>query len=266
LILCAARRRRGRDGGGSSIEAATITQPVQDGEFQVLFAEPELGAGPAAQTVMDRLADRGLRVITTRTREGLRSTIAVHGRSGPGSGTQSAAGSGGSGGAGAGADSMGRLGAGGGTMASPAAGPGARGGPAGAWGAGTQGTGGIPGTPGTPPTGVIPIGAAVLSWELFGTADELSAVLDDIHRLSAPPPVVVLSEADGDDTLPERLAARAAGSFWLRADSPHFVADQVEWLVKTFALRSQVLGALAASGPADQGPAGMQAGTGRGEA
>ena len=31
------------------------------------------------------------------------------------------------------------------------------------------------------------------------------------------------------------------------ADSPHFVADQVEWLVRTYALRSQVLGALAAA-------------------
>jgi hypothetical protein len=71
-------------------------------------------------------------------------------------------------------------------------------------------------------------------------------VIDQLQQLSAPPPVVVVSEQSREQDLPPGLAGRTAGTFWLHADSPHFVADQVEWLVKTYALRSQVLGALAA--------------------
>jgi hypothetical protein len=141
----------------------------------VLFAAPEPGAGPAARTVLDRLADRGLHVVETQSQAGLRSTIAP---------------------------------------ASPECAP--------------------------------PIGAALLSWELFESAGELAAVIDEIQRLSAPPPVVVVSELALEQGVPPGLAGRTAASFWLHADSPHFVADQVEWLVRTYALRSQVLGALAA--------------------
>jgi hypothetical protein len=151
---------------------------------------------------MDRLADRGLRVVTARSREGVRSTIAVNGEA-----------------------------------ATPA-------------GAGSAG----PGPAAAPPASALPIGAALLSWELFSSADELADVLDEIQRLSAPPPVVVLSEQAGDQAVPPALADRTAGAFWLHADSPHFVADQVEWLVRTYALRSQVLGALAAGSGALAGP------------
>jgi hypothetical protein len=184
-----APRLAGRYGGGS-IETATFTQSPPDQEFQVLFAAPGPGAGPAARTVLDRLADRGLRVLTARTCEGLRSTIAVHGRA-------------------------------------PAA---------------------------PPPAGAAPIGAAVLSWEMFDSPGELAAVIDEIGRLSAAPPVVVVSELAQEQAVPSGLAGRTAGTFWLHADSPHFVADQVEWLVRTYALRSQVLGALAASEAATASP------------
>jgi hypothetical protein len=144
--------------------------------------------------VLDRLADRGLRVVTARSREGLRSTIAGHREEGA-------------------------------------------------------------------PAGAMPIGAALLSWELFGSQAELVAVIDDISRLSAPPPVVVVSEEVREQDLPSGLAGRAAGTFWLHADSPHFVADQVDWLIRTFALRTQVLGALAAGGGAPASPgAGLRAG------
>jgi hypothetical protein len=172
---------RGRRNGGGSIETATFSQP-RDREFQVLFGAPGPGAGPAARTVLDRLADRGLHVVTARTSESLRSTIAAHGRAAPASAT----------------------------------------------------------------TSVVPIGAAVLSRELFESPAELAEVIDEIQRLSAPPPVVVVSEQASEQDLPPGLAGRTAGTFWLHADSPHFVADQVEWLVRTYALRSQVLGALAA--------------------
>jgi hypothetical protein len=172
----------------------------------VLFAAPEPGAGPAARTVLDRLADRGLHVVTTQSQASLRSTIARHSQA-----------------------------------AAPA-----------------------------PAACAMPIGAAVLSWELFGSVPELAAVVDDLQRLSAPPPVVVVSELAREQAVPLGLAGRTAASFWLHADSPHFVADQVEWLVRTYALRSQVLGALGGSagdaagdtaastagvGPAGAGPA-----------
>jgi Orn/Lys/Arg decarboxylase-like protein len=190
--MCA--RSRARRYGGGSIETAEFTQSrPHDHEFQVLFAEPEPGAGPAARTVLDRLTDRGLRVITARTREGLRSTIAVHGR--------------------------------------------------------------VAAATEPSPVMPIPIGAALLSWELFDSPRELAAVIDELQKLSAPPPVVVVSEQSREQDLPAGLAGRTAGTFWLHADSPHFVADQVEWLVRTYALRSQVLGALAAADGAAASPA-----------
>jgi hypothetical protein len=194
-VRCAGSRAR-RYGGGS-IETAEFTQSrPHDHEFQVLFAAPEPGAGPAARTVLDRLADRGLRVTTARTREGLRSTIAVQGR--------------------------------------------------------------VEAATGPAPASPIPIGAALLSWELFDSPRELAAVIDELQKLSAPPPVVVVSEEAREQDLPRGLAVRTAGMFWLHADSPHFVADQVEWLVRTYALRSQVLGALAAAGQGTE--AGQSAG------
>jgi hypothetical protein len=196
-VRCAGSRAR-RYGGGSIETAEIIQSRPHDNEFQVLFAEPEPGAGPGARTVLDRLADRGLRVITARSREGLRSTIAVHGRVA--------------------------------AATEPA------------------------------PARPIPIGAALLSWELFDSPRELAAVIDELQKLSDPPPVVVVSEQASEHDLPSGLAGRTAGTFWLHADSPHFVADQVEWLVRTYALRSQVLGALAAAG--QDAEAGTAAGQG----
>jgi hypothetical protein len=199
LTWCAPRLA-GRYGGGS-IETASFTQSPPDHEFQVLFAAPGPGAGPAARTVLDRLADRGLRVLTARTCEGLRSTIAVHGR------VPAAAAAPGT--------------------AQPAA---------------------------APPGSAAPIGAALLSWEMFDSPGQLAAVIDEIGRLRSAPPVVVVSELAQELAIPSGLAGRTAGTFWLHADSPHFVADQVEWLVRTYALRSQVLGALAASQDAPASP------------
>ncbi len=227
------RCRPGRATGGGTIETAALTQ--HDHEYQVLYAGPGLDAEPAVLTVLERLADRGLSVVATGSAESLRSTIAVHGRAGAGRG-------------GAGAPSPARPG-------HSAMGPGSTGsGGAGGGipdGAGASAPGaGAPGPGATPPTSAVPIGAAVLSWELFSTGAELAAVLDEIQQLSSPPPVVVVSERADDYAVPAGLAARTAGWFWLRADSPHFVADQVEWLVRTYALRSQVLGALVgAAGP-----------------
>lgn len=190
--------------------------------------------------MLERLADRGLRVVTTGSAESLRSTIAVHGRAGASrSGTPGPA-------------RPGHPGKGPGNTGSGGAGGGIPDGAvASAPGAGALGPGA------TPPTSAVPIGAAVLSWELFSSAAELVAVLDEIQQLSSPPPVVVISERADDQAIPDELAARTAGSFWLHADSPHFVADQVEWLVRTYALRSQVLGALAAAAgsPAEPGSA-----------
>jgi hypothetical protein len=194
---------RGRRYGGGSIKAATFTQPSshdREHEFQVLFAEPGPGAGPAARTVLDRLADRGLRVVTARTRAALQSTIAGH------------------------------------------AGPAAVSAPP----AGTAGPAGPAGSADAAPPAALPFGVAVLSWELFDSPGQLATMIDEIGHLSAPPPVVVVSEQADEQAVPSGLAGRTAGTFWLHADSPHFVADQVEWLVRTFALRSQVLGALSA--------------------
>ncbi|MGH3276751.1 MAG: Orn/Lys/Arg decarboxylase N-terminal domain-containing protein [Streptosporangiaceae bacterium] len=180
----------------------------------MLFAASEPVVGPGARTVRDRLADRGFRVITVRTGEGLRSTIAVHRRG------EAAAGL------------------------------------AGAAGPGATGAGATDPAASTPPASTIPIGAALLSWEFFSSPGEMAAVLAEIQQLSAPPPVVVISEEADERAVPPELAHRAAGSFWLHADSPHFVADQVEWLIHTYALRSQVLRALAA-GISNQADAGI---------
>ncbi len=145
----------------------------QDQDFPVLFVVPEQGPGPAAQTVADRLYDRGLHVIVARTRDDLRQA-----------GSAQAAGA------------VGR------------------------------------------------IGTAVVSWDLPGAEAELAARLEDVHQLTGQPPVVLLSEGPDEGSVPAPIAGRMTASFWLHADSPHFVADQVEWLVRTYALRSQVVGVL----------------------
>jgi hypothetical protein len=161
-----------------------MQESAEENDYAVLFATPGRGAGPAGQTLADRLVTRGLPVITARTPEDLRSAIAVHSQ-----------------------------------------------------------------------VGAVRIGAALVSWDLLDSESELEAALAEIHRLSEPPPVVLLSEQADERTVPPAVAGRAAGSFWLHADSPHFVADQVEWLVRTYALRSQVLGVLAAESdsPAEPG-------------
>jgi hypothetical protein len=161
-----------------------IQQTLQEHDFPVLLAGTEPGAGPGALTLAERLVARGLRVITTWTREDLRSVIADH------SGM-----------------------------------------------------------------GATRIGVALLSWDRLDAEGELPAVLDEIQLLSEPPAVVLLSEQPREQVVPPAVAGRTAGAFWLHADSPHFVADQVAWLVRTYALRSQVLGALA-------GDAGTAAGMG----
>jgi hypothetical protein len=94
--------------------------------------------------------------------------------------------------------------------------------------------------------GTARIGAALVSWDLLGSEGELAQALDEFHQLSCPPPVVLVSERASERIVPPDVEGRTAGSFWLHADSPNFVADQVEWLVRTYALRSQVLGVLAA--------------------
>jgi hypothetical protein len=175
----------GRDTCGGHVEGAVlIQQTVQEHDFPVLLAGTEPGAGPGALTLAERLVARGLQVITTWTREDLRSAIADH------SGM-----------------------------------------------------------------GATRIGVALLSWDRLDAEGELPAVLDEIQLLSEPPPVVLLSEQPRERVVPPAVAGRTAGAFWLHADSPHFVADQVAWLVRTYALRSQVLGALA-------GDAGAAAGLG----
>lgn len=161
-----------------------MQQTVQEHDFPVLLAGTEPGAGPGALSLAERLVARGLRVITTWTRDDLRSAIADHSR-----------------------------------------------------------------------TGATRIGVALLSWDRLNVEGELQAVLDEIQLLSEPPPVVLLSEQPREQAIPPAVAGRTAGAFWLHADSPHFVADQVAWLVRTYALRSQVLGALA-------GDAGTAAGMG----
>jgi hypothetical protein len=168
-----------------------MQQSVQEHDYPVLLAGSELGTGPAALTLTERLVSRGLRVITARTREDFRSAIAGHA--------------------------------------------------------------GI---------GAARIGVALISWDRLGCEAELQSVLDEIQVLSDPPPVVLVSERADEQAVPPSVAGRTAGAFWLHADSPHFVADQVAWLVRTYALRSQVLGALASDPGAIAGSGGTVAPSG----
>lgn len=80
------------------------------------------------------------------------------------------------------------------------------------------------------------IATALLNWDLFDSGPELASMLDDIGRLNEQLPVVLLSERADEQSVPPAVAERAEGYFWLHADSPRFVAGQVERLVRTHAL------------------------------
>lgn len=90
------------------------------------------------------------------------------------------------------------------------------------------------------------VGAALLDWDMFGSEREFHAVLDDIEAAGARPPVVLLSEEADERSVPAAAAQRADGFFWLHADSPSYVAGQVERLVADYAhkLMSQFLAEL----------------------
>jgi hypothetical protein len=75
------------------------------------------------------------------------------------------------------------------------------------------------------------IGAVLLGWDLLGSAPACDAVLDEIGELGTRPPVALLCEDAAEPAIPARAAQRADGVFWLGADSPHYVARQVERLV-----------------------------------
>jgi arginine decarboxylase len=81
------------------------------------------------------------------------------------------------------------------------------------------------------------IGAALLGWELFSSEREFHAVVDDLPGRQARPPLVLLSGQPGEDQVPPAAAGRADRYFWLPADSPRFVAGQVERLVQAHAER-----------------------------
>jgi len=113
--------------------------------------------------------------------------------------------------------------------------------------------------------GAARIGTAVVSWDLPGAEGELEARLEEIYHLVSQPPVVLLSEGPDEGVVPPAIAGRTAGTFWLHADSPHFVADQVEWLVRTYALRSQVVGVLGGD-DSQYGQVGQPSGGGQADA
>jgi hypothetical protein len=79
------------------------------------------------------------------------------------------------------------------------------------------------------------VGAMLLGWDMFGSEHEFDAILDDLRDLGTRPPVVLLSEQAAERGIPPAAAQRADGSFWLPADSPSFVAAQVEQLVRAHA-------------------------------
>jgi hypothetical protein len=73
------------------------------------------------------------------------------------------------------------------------------------------------------------VGAVLVDWEPPGGG--LAAVLDGLGALADPPPAVLLSEHPDEPAVPPGAAGQARGCFWLGADSPGFVARQVERLV-----------------------------------
>lgn len=96
------------------------------------------------------------------------------------------------------------------------------------------------------------IGAAVLGWDLFGSEGEFHAVLDEIRELPARPPVVLLADTPSEQGVPRSAVQRADEFFWLPADSPSFVAGQVEHLVRDHA--QQVMSQFLAELTGDPGP------------
>src|SRR5882724_5106696 len=68
------------EGGSGGVLA--MQQSPQEHEYAVLFALPDQGSGPATQTLADRLASRGLQVITAPSREDLRAAVTAHARTG----------------------------------------------------------------------------------------------------------------------------------------------------------------------------------------
>jgi hypothetical protein len=96
------------------------------------------------------------------------------------------------------------------------------------------------------------IGAALLDWDVFESAREFHEVLDDLGAAGDRPPVVLLSEDPDEHSVPAAAARRADGFFWLRADSPSYVASQVEQLVSQYTqqLLARFLGELAGAGDA----------------
>jgi hypothetical protein len=166
----------------------------------ILLAEPEPG-GPAARTLEDQLAHRGLGVISAQSRDDLLSMLAWSADAG---------------------------------------------------GAGTGGFG--LGGSGSLDFGLrdFGIGAALLDWELCGSEPELHIVLDGLDALPGRPPVVLLSERADEQAVSVRVARRIEGYFWLRADSPRYVARQVEQLVRNRASRPAPQFTEAATG--DAGP------------
>jgi ornithine decarboxylase len=90
------------------------------------------------------------------------------------------------------------------------------------------------------------IGTVLLDWDLFSSQDELTATIDQIHRLSEQLPVVLLAERTDVESIPLAIAERTQGFFWLHEDTPEFVAGRIERLVKAYAdqLLSPFFGAL----------------------
>ena len=115
------------------------------------------------------------------------------------------------------------------------------------------------------------ISAALVGWDLFASEPEFHSVVDELCSLApAPPPVVILSELGTEQAVPASAAERADGFFWLPADSPSFVASQVEHLVQahTEELMTQFLAELTGAPGADDwvwnrpGPDGVLAAAG----
>lgn len=94
-----------------------------------------------------------------------------------------------------------------------------------------QGTAGLAATMTAGPD----IGAALLGWDMFRSEGEFHAVADELSSLATRPPIVLLSETASEPGVPESAARRADGFFWLRADSPSYVALHVEHLVRAHA-------------------------------
>lgn len=81
------------------------------------------------------------------------------------------------------------------------------------------------------------VGAVLLDWELLGSGPEFHAAMDEIRDVGTHPPVALISAAGDEQTIREAAAERTDRVFWLPADSPSYVAGQVERLVAGHAER-----------------------------